>query len=138
MKSLLNTLGGEAPQPNDNVQKSQPPKRKDSILDTVNTGFGSSNLLVKDCQVPKFKQILYKEDYLSVFTTETEKELARNNLGVVGVTEVTKLVKDLVKKDIESFITTEKVEEMIKGLDFVDSKLNSRVDYQIPDKLFKL
>jgi hypothetical protein len=94
--------------------------------------------LVKDCQVPKFKQILYKEDYLSVFTTETEKELARNNLGVVGVTEVTKLVKDLVKKDIESFITTEKVEEMIKGLDFVDSKLNSRVDYQIPDKLFKL
>lgn len=138
MKSLLNTLGGEAPQPNDNVQKSQPPKRKDSILDTVNTGFGSSNLLVKDCRVPKFKQILYKEDYLSVFTTETEKELARNNLGVVGITEVTKLVKDLVKKDIESFITTEKVEEMIKGLDFVDSKLNSRVDYQIPDKLFKL
>lgn len=138
MKSLLNTLGGDASQPNDNVQKSHPPKRKDSILDTVNTGFGSSNLLVKDCQVPKFKQILYKEDYLSVFTTETEKELARNNLGVVGVTEVTKLVKDLVKKDIESFITTEKVEEMIKGLDFVDSKLNSRVDYQIPDKLFKL
>lgn len=138
MKSLLNTLGGDASQPNDNVQKSYPPKRKDSILDTVNTGFGSSNLLVKDCQVPKFKQILYKEDYLSVFTTETEKELARSNLGVVGVTEVTKLVKDLVKKDIESFITTEKVEEMIKGLDFVDSKLNSRVDYQIPDKLFKL
>lgn len=138
MKSLLNTLGGNASQPNDNVQKFYPPKRKDSILDTVNTGFGSSNLLVKDCQVPKFKQILYKEDYLSVFTSETEKELARNNLGVVGVTEVTKLVKDLVKKDIESFITTEKVEEMIKGLDFVDSKLNSRVDYQIPDKLFKL
>ena len=75
---------------------------------------------------------------MSVFTSETEKELVRNNLGVVGVTEVTKLVKDLVKKDIESFITTEKVEEMIKGLDFVDSKLNSRVDYQIPDKLFKL
>lgn len=138
MKSLLNTLGSDTPQQNDNVQKPSPPKRKDSILSSVNTGFGNSNTLIKECPTPNFKQPLFKEDYLSVFVTETEKELVRQNIGVVGVTEVTKLVKELVKKDIESFITTEKVEEMIKDLDFVDSKLNSRVDYQIPDKLFKL
>jgi hypothetical protein len=70
--------------------------------------------------------------------SETEKELVRNNLGVVGVSEVTKMVKDLVKEDVESFITIERVEELIGDLDFVDSKINSRVDYVIPDKLFKL
>ena len=138
MKSLINTLGGNAPQPNNNVQKSYPPKHKDSILDTVNTGFGSSNLLVKDCQVPKLKQILYKEDYLAVFTSETEKELVRNNLGVIGEAEVTRLVKELVAEDISSFITIDKIEELLQDLDFVDSKVNSYADYSIPDKLFKL
>jgi hypothetical protein len=114
------------------------PKRKDSIIDTVDTGFGGSNILIKDCKKSEFKKPLFKEDYLSVFTSETEKELVRQNLGVIGASEVTTLVKDLVKKDIESFITIEKVEEIIGNLDFVDSKLKSLVDYTIPDKLFKL
>jgi hypothetical protein len=48
------------------------------------------------------------------------------------------MVKELVKKDVESFITIEKVEELIEDLDFVNSKINSRADYVIPDKLFKL
>ena len=48
------------------------------------------------------------------------------------------MVKDLVKEDVESFITIEKVEEMIGDLNFVDSELKSRADYTIPDKLFKL
>jgi hypothetical protein len=114
------------------------PKRKDSIIDTVDTGFGESNILIRDCKKSEFKKPLFKEDYLSVFTSETEKELVRQNLGVIGASEVTTLVKDLVKKDIESFITIEKVEEIIGNLDFVDSKLKSLVDYTIPDKLFKL
>jgi hypothetical protein len=48
------------------------------------------------------------------------------------------MVKELVAKDVSSFITIEQVEQMIQDLDFVDSKINSRADYTIPDKLFKL
>ena len=132
MKSLLTTLGGESPQFN------KPPRRKDSILNSVDSGFGTTNTLLRTCSNAKLKEPLFKEDYLAVFMSETEKELVRNNLGVVGVSEVTKMVKDLVKEDVESFITIEKVEELIGDLDFVDSKINSRVDYVIPDKLFKL
>ena len=136
MKSLLNTLGSEAPQQNDTIMS--PPRRKDSILHTVNTGYGESNILIKDCPKTQFKTPLFKEDYLDVFVSETEKEIVRNNLGVIGKPEVTKLVKELVAKDIESFITIDKVEELIGGLDFVDSELESLADYTIPDKLFKL
>lgn len=133
MKSLLKTLGSFAPQQNDSS-----PKRKDSILSSVNTGFGEINTVIKDCPKPEFKTPLFKEDYLSVFVSETEKELVRNNLGVMGESEVTNLVNKLVTKEVESFITIEKVEELIEDLDFVDSELNSRADYTIPDKLFKL
>ncbi len=130
MKPLINTLGSQSPQ--------QPPRRKDSILHSLDTGFGQYNVLLKDCPKPDFKQPLFKEDYLSDFTSETEKQLVRNNLGVIGEAEVTKLVKELVAKDISSFITIEKIEELLQDLDFVDSKINSYVDYTIPDKLFKL
>lgn len=132
MKSLLNTLGRTTPQQNDS------PKRKDSILSSVTTGFPEYNTFIKDCPKPEFKTPLFKEDYLSVFTSETEKALVRNNLGVIGADEVTRMVKELVAKDVESFVTIEKVEELIGDLDFVDSELNSRADYTIPDKLFKL
>ena len=132
MKSLINTLGGNAPQ--------QPPRRKDSILHSLNTGFGDTNTLIKDCPgIPKnFKEPLFKENYLSDFLSETEKELVRNNLGVIGEAEVTRLVKKLVAEDISSFITIDKIEELLQDLDFVDSKVNSYADYSIPDKLFKL
>lgn len=138
MKSLINTLGSKTPQQNDSIQQVRPPKRKDSILDSVDTGFGEYNILLKDCPNTKFKQPLFKENYLSDFVSETEKQLVRNNLGVIGEAEVTKLVKDLVTKDISSFITIEKIEELLQDLDFVDSKVNSYADYTIPDKLFKL
>lgn len=132
MKSLINTLGSIPPQHND------PPRRKDSILHSIDSGFGPTNTLIKDCPKSEFKTPLFKEDYLAVFVSETEKELVRNNLGVIGKPEVTKMVKELVAKDIESFITIEKVEELIGDLDFVDSELESQVDYTIPDKLFRL
>mgnify|MGYP002514164879 CR=1 FL=1 len=48
------------------------------------------------------------------------------------------MVEDLVAKEIDSFITIEKVEDLLEDLDFVDSELNAHADYTIPDKLFKL
>ena len=138
MKSLLNTLGSDAPQQNDNFQSAHPRKRKDSILDTISTGYGDANILIKDCPKTSFKTPLFKEDYLSVFVSETEKALVRHNIGVMGASEITTLVKSLVKEDIESFITIEKVEELLEDLDFVDSELSAKADYTIPDKLFKL
>lgn len=112
--------------------------RKDSIIASVDTGFGEVNTVIKDCPKSEFKKPLFKEDYLSVFTSETEKQLVRNNLGVIGAPEVTAMVKELVTKEIDSFITIDKVEELLEDLDFVDSKLNASADYNIPDKLFKL
>lgn len=139
MKSLINMLGSETPQQNISKQScKQKTFRKDSILESIETGFGSGNFLLKDCPDTKFKIPLFKEDYLSDFVSETEKRLVRSNLGLVGVSEVTEIVDDLVKEKVESFITIEKAEELISQLDMVDAKLNSNADYKIPDKLFKL
>lgn len=138
MKSLLSTLGSESPQQNDNFQQIGPFRRRDSILDSIDTGFGETNTLIKDCPKSEFKKPLFAENYLAEFASETEKQLVRNNLGVIGEAEVTKLVKELVADDISSFITIEALEELISDLDFVDSKVNSYADYSIPDKLFKL
>lgn len=139
MKSLINQLGSETPQQDTSKQScNQKPFRKDSILKSIDTGFGSANILLKDCPNTKFKTPLFKEDYLNDFITETEKALVRNHLGIVGKTEVTQLVNQLVKEEIESFITIEKVEELIQDLNIIDTKLNSRADYTIPDKLFTL
>jgi hypothetical protein len=57
-------------------------RSKYSILDTAETGFGECNKLIKDCPKPEYKTHLFKENYLGEFKTETEKTLARNNLGV--------------------------------------------------------
>ena len=136
MKSLLSTLGSESPQQNDNFQQIGPFRRRDSILDSIDTGFGETNTLIKDCPKSEFKKPLFAENYLAEFASETEKQLVRNNLGVIGEAEVTKLVKELVADDISSFITIEALEELISDLDFVDSKVNSYADYSIPDKVF--
>lgn len=142
MKSLLSTLGEKQEFQKNSCKNIElttiPNQRDDSLLDSVDVGFGKNNILVKKCNKPKFNTPLFKEDYLSVFKSETEKALIRHNLGVIGAPEVTKLVKDLVSEDIKSFITIEAVETLIKDLDFVDSQLKSNVDYTIPDKLFKL
>lgn len=145
--SILNTVdtGFEKEEQKEEEVKPEIPEqsftksnRKDSILESIETGFGEINTVIKDCPKPQFKTPLFKEDYLSVFISETEKQLVRNNIGVIGAEEVTKMVKELVAKDVSSFITIEQVEQMIQDLDFVDSKINSRADYTIPDKLFKL
>lgn len=145
--SILNTVdtGFEKEEQKEEEVKPEIPEqsftksnRKDSILESIETGFGEINTIIKDCPKPQFKTPLFKEDYLSVFISETEKQLVRNNLGIIGASEVTTMVKDLVEEKIDSFITIDKVEDLIQDLDFVDSELNARVDYTIPDKLFKL
>ncbi len=109
-------------------------KNPDSILDSVDTGFGSENKLNLDCPKPEYHTHLCKENYLGEFKAESEKILARTNLGVYSIGEVDKIVSDIVKDNI----TRNEVQSMIANLDFVDSTLKSHVDYQIPNNLFKL
>ena len=112
-------------------------KNPDSIIENIDTGFGCDNQLVIDCPKPKYKTHLCKENYLGEFKTESEKTLARNNLGVYSKEEIDKIVSQIVENN-NNFITRKEVQNIIADLDFVDSTLKSYVDYQIPNNLFKL
>lgn len=116
------------------------PKKKnpDSIIESIDTGFGCDNQIVIDCPKPKYKTHLCKENYLGEFKTESEKTLARNNLGVYSKEEIDKIVGQIVENNNNNFITRKEVQNMIANLDFVDSTLKSYADYQIPNNLFKL
>lgn len=116
------------------------PKKKNSysIIGSIDTGFGCDNQIVIDCPKPKYKTHLCKENYLGEFKTESEKTLARNNLGVYSKEEIDKIVGQIVENNNNNFITRKEVQNMIANLDFVDSTLKSYVDYQIPNNLFKL
>lgn len=115
------------------------PKKKnpDSVIGSIDTGFGCDNQVVIDCPKPKYKTHLCKENYLGEFKTESEKTLARNNLGVYSKEEIDKIVGQIVENN-NNFITRKEVQNMIANLDFVDSTLKSYADYQIPNNLFKL
>lgn len=110
-------------------------KNPDSIIENIDTGFGCINKLVKE--LPKFKTHLCKENYLEEFESETEKTLARNNLGVYSKDEIDKAINQIVESN-KNFTTKKEVEEMIAEIDAVDSSLKSYADYQIPNNLFKL
>ena len=110
---------------------------KDSVLDTIDTGFGDENTLHKECPAPKFHQHLCKDNFLSEFKTELQKQLARDNLGVYSKEEVKQFLQDL-NLDTSSFITKNEIEDYLQDLDFVKSTLKSNADYNIPDTLFKL
>lgn len=116
------------------------PKRKnpDSVIETIDTGFGCDNQLVKDCPKPQYKTHLCKENYLSEFKTESEKQLARNNLGVYSKEEINDILSKIVENNNKQFVTKGEVESMIGNLDFVNSTLRSHADYEIPSDLFKL
>ncbi len=113
------------------------PKNPDSVLESVDTGFGCSNQIVIDCPKPKYKTHLCKENYLGEFKTESEKTLARTNLGIYSKEEIDKIVGKIIEEN-NNFVTEKEVQNMIANLDFVDSTLKSYVDYQIPNNLFKL
>lgn len=116
------------------------PKKKnpDSVIGSIDTGFGCDNQIVIDCPKPKYKTHLCKENYLGEFKTESEKTLARTNLGVYSKEEIDKIVGQIVENNNNNFITRKEVQNMIANLDFVDSTLKSYADYQIPNNLFKL
>lgn len=122
------------------VIKQEPSKElnKDSILDKVETGFGCDNTLHKECPKPKFHQHLCKENFLSEFKIEIEKQLARDNLGVYSKLQIDQFLKDLTNIDTSSFITKDDFEAAIQDLDFVKSSLKANTDYNIPENLFKL
>ena len=115
-------------------------KNPDSVIGSVDTGFGCDNQLIRECPKPKYKTHLCKENYLGEFKTESEKTLARTNLGVYSKEEIDRIVGQIVENNNNNnnFITKEEVQNMIADLDFVDSTLKSYVDYQIPNNLFKL
>ena len=75
------------------------PKKKnpDSVIGSIDTGFGCDNQIVIDCPKPKYKTHLCKENYLGEFKTESEKTLARNNLGVYSKEEIDKIVGQIVE-----------------------------------------
>lgn len=117
---------------NCNIQKG-----KDSIIETVDTGFGCTNQIAIDCKKPKYKSHLCKENYLGEFKQETEKSLARHNLGVYSKEEIDLIVGNIIIQN-NGFATKSEVQKMIKDADFVNSTLRSYANYQIPDNLFKL
>lgn len=143
-KSLLNTIKlgyniKPVPSPPEINLGCKIPKKKnpDSIIGSIDTGFGCDNQIVIDCPKPKYKTHLCKENYLGEFKAESEKTLARNNLGVYSKEEIDKIVGQIVKNN-NNFITRKEVQDMIADLDFIDSTLKSYADYQIPNNLFKL
>lgn len=113
-------------------------KNPDSVIGSVDTGFGCDNQLIRECPKPKYKTHLCKENYLGEFKTESEKTLARTNLGVYSKEEIDRIVGQIVENNNNNFITKKEVQNMIADLDFVDSTLKSYADYQIPNNLFKL
>ena len=116
-------------------------KNPDSVIGSVDTGFGCDNQLIRECPKPKYKTHLCKENYLGEFKTESERTLARTNLGVYSKEEIDRIVGQIVENNNNNnnnFITKKEVQNMIADLDFVDSTLKSYVDYQIPNNLFKL
>ena len=118
--------------------KCDPHNNEDSVIDSVDTGFGCDNTVFKDCPKPKYKTHLCKENYLSEFKTESEKQLARTNLGVYSKEEINDIIAKIVENNNKQFVTKGEVESMISNLDFVNSTLRSHVDYEIPSDLFKL
>ena len=125
------------PPPEINLSCKVPKKKNpDSVIGSIDTGFGCDNQIVIDCPKPKYKTHLCKENYLGEFKTESEKTLARNNLGIYSKEEIDRIVGQIVENN--NLITRKEVQNMIANLDFVDSTLKSYADYQIPNNLFKL
>lgn len=108
-------------------------KNQDSIIDSVDTGFGESNVISQDCPKPKYKTHLFKENYLGEFKTETEKTLARNNLGVYSKQEVNKIVSHIIKES--SLVTKDDVKEIVDNLNYINAVFRDSVEYDIPNKL---
>ncbi len=115
------------------------PEKVEFKQTTIDSGFSCDDTLTVDCPKPELHTHLCKENYLGEFKAESEKELARNNLGVYSKDEVNKVLTDAVENlDTSIFITKKEVYNLVENLDFVNSSIKTNVDYEIPEQLFSL
>ena len=110
---------------------------EESVKDTIDTGFGQGTLH-KECPTPELVEYLSKGNHLSEFKTDTDKELARQNLEVYSSTQVNKLLEQITNSVGSIYVTKKEVMQIIDNLDFVDSTLKSYANYEIPSNLFRL
>lgn len=121
----------------------------ESVKNTISTGFAKNDQLGLECKKPTIVTYLIKDNYLSEFEKETEKQLARYNLGVYSRQEVEQLTKNLQNTINKLYVsretmetrlqeTVQEINNIIKSKEYVDSKLKSRVNYSIPEALFIL
>ena len=110
---------------------------EESVKETIDTGFGEGTLH-KECPQPELVQYLRADKHLEEFKTETDKELARQNLGVYSSTKVDQLLKEITNSVGSIYVTKKEVNQMISDLDFVDSTLKAYANYEIPANLFRL
>lgn len=126
----------------DNSSWSIPIKIPDKVefkKTTIDSGFGCDDKLTINCPKPELHTHLCKENYLGEFKEESEKALARNNLGVYSKDEVSKVLADVVANiDTSIFITKKEVYNLVENLDFVNSSIKANIDYEIPEQLFSL
>lgn len=126
----------------DNSSWSIPIKIPDKVefkKTTIDSGFGCDDKLTINCPKPELHTHLCKENYLGEFKEESEKALARDNLGVYSKDEVSKVLADaVVNLDSSIFITKKEVYNLVENLDFVNSSIKANVDYEIPEQLFSL
>lgn len=126
----------------DNSSWSIPIKIPDKVefkKTTIDSGFGCDDKLTINCPKPELHTHLCKENYLGEFKEESEKALARDNLGVYSKDEVSKVLADAVANiDTSIFITKKEVYNLVENLDFVNSSIKTNIDYEIPEQLFNL
>ena len=126
----------------DNSSWSIPIKIPDKVefkKTTIDSGFGCDDKLTINCPKPELHTHLCKENYLGEFKEESEKALARDNLGVYSKDEVSKVLADAVANlDSSIFITKKEVYNLVENLDFVNSSIKANIDYEIPEQLFSL
>ena len=126
----------------DNSSWSIPIKIPDKVefkKTTIDSGFGCDDKLTINCPKPELHTHLCKENYLGEFKEESEKALARDNLGVYSKDEVSKVLEDAVANiDTSIFITKKEVYNLVENLDFVNSSIKANIDYEIPEQLFNL
>lgn len=110
---------------------------EESVKETIDTGFGEGTLH-KECPEPELVQYLRKDKHLSEFQTETDKELARQNLGVYSSTKVDQLLKEITNSVGSIYVTKSELQVELAKLDFVDSTLKAYANYEVPNNLFRL
>ena len=110
---------------------------EESVKETVDTGFGEGTLH-KECPQPEYVEYLRQDLHLSEFRTETDKELARQNLGVYSSTKVEQLLQEITNSVGSIYVTKVEMTAALQSLDFVDSTLKAYAPYEVPNNLFRL